>query len=579
MSAGPDIPMPRGPRWYMMRPFMNRGYALVVDPRRNPWDYHLSDADADIIRDWIPTFDPDNADIPSLEALFLTKFRIPPADTHQLTWPQIVAILRDPNSRAMPLRAEIHQEEAPSLPSGGAADVAREAAIREFRSLAGRFEGMARKFGGRSWAKADAVAAIQSDAEAGVLLVDCARRGWLPMVPGLEELLAWLDDRSSGQDHGRAVALVRCPANVFSELVGGARAEVRNDGGKLTLTSDPKGGLLPEMFPSLFPPVCYLRASAGASGTEANELLRLDELSRYERRAKACHILADLLTSRRSEDRTQASEHADDSLRRKGPNVTRNKRKSLPPDDEATVLEKCRRRCCVCFMLDHDASEKKGQLAHLDHNPANNAIDNFVWLCLSHHDTYDSRTSQAKNLTESEVRRYQAKLHQAVEDGEVPSRQGATVLKFPTQQAASVNVNGDGNVVAGGDVNYVVNMPRPKRGKGRSATRPPIIPGTVSEDPRMVGYLNYLVRRYEQFKKWDCDQSGERMGWGAIRKFYKRDMKYELIHTPKTLFEAGALYLQQRIEKTQLGRIKRGQKLYSAFTDFDGQTANDPLPA
>jgi hypothetical protein len=255
--------------------------------------------------------------------------------------------------------------------------------------------------------------------------------------------------------------------------------------------------------------------------------------------------------------------------------VTGNGRRSLSPDDEAKVLEKCRRRCCVCFVLENNDSQRDGQLSHLDHDNSNGDPDNFVFLCLRHHNIYDSKMSQAKNMTEREVRLYQAKLHQAVEHGDVPSKQGAVVLKFPAQQVHPVNISGDHNVVATGNVNYTVNMPRPKRGKGRAAARPPIIPGTVSEDARMAGYLNYLVRRYEKFKKWDCDRNGQRMGYGVIRNSYKRDMKYELIHTPKTLFDAGARYLQERIESTRLGKMKRMQKLYSAFQDFDEQTSND----
>ena len=264
----------------------------------------------------------------------------------------------------------------------------------------------------------------------------------------------------------------------------------------------------------------------------------------------------------------------------KGKTLNGKTRGFLSPDDEAKVLEKCRRRCCVCYVLDHNVSEKKGQLAHLDHNRSNNAISNFVFLCLSHHDTYDSKASQAKNLTEREVGLYQAKLHEAVERGEVPG-QAPTALKFPAQQAGPVSIKGDGNVVAGGDVKYVVNMPKARRGKARSGSvRPPIIPGTVSEDARMVGYLNYLVRRYEKFKKWECDRTGKRMGWGVIRNAYKRDIKYELIHTPKALFEQGVRYLQRRIENTRLGRTKQGQKLYSTFEDFDERTSdNESLPA
>ena len=262
------------------------------------------------------------------------------------------------------------------------------------------------------------------------------------------------------------------------------------------------------------------------------------------------------------------------SAREDNQTMSRDDRRSLSPEETADLLQKCLRRCCLCYALEGDDSRKDGQLAHLDRNRSNADPDNFVFLCFEHHNSYDAKMGQAKNLTEQELRRHRQTLYQAVEQGKIPARQGAAVPKFPTQQAASVNVNGDGNVVAGGDVNYVVNMPKGKRGK-RAATRPPIIPGTVSEDPRMAGYLNYLVRRYEKFKKWDCDQSGQRMGWGVIRNSYKREMKYELIHTPKTLFEAGARYLQQRIENTRLGKMKQGQRLYNPFEDFDEQAGND----
>jgi hypothetical protein len=105
---------------------------------------------------------------------------------------------------------------------------------------------------------------------------------------------------------------------------------------------------------------------------------------------------------------------------------TRSKRgtsHSLSPDDAAGVVLACRRRCCLCSGLNHDTSEKKGHLAHLDHDRSNNAIENFVFLCQSHHDTYDSKTRLTKNYTQHEVRRYQKMLHEAVARGEVPSDQ------------------------------------------------------------------------------------------------------------------------------------------------------------
>lgn len=76
------------------------------------------------------------------------------------------------------------------------------------------------------------------------------------------------------------------------------------------------------------------------------------------------------------------------------------------------VLLKSRRRCCLCFGLKHDQGEKKGQIAHLDQDPANDRPDNLVFLCLEHHDQYDATTSQSKSLQIGEVKAYRDELYQ-----------------------------------------------------------------------------------------------------------------------------------------------------------------------
>jgi hypothetical protein len=89
-------------------------------------------------------------------------------------------------------------------------------------------------------------------------------------------------------------------------------------------------------------------------------------------------------------------------------------RPKIAPATVADVLMLSRRRCCLCFALNHDSGEKKGQVAHLDRDRDNNRGDNLAFLCLDHHDQYDSRTSQAKGLTMEEVKRYRAMLHRHV---------------------------------------------------------------------------------------------------------------------------------------------------------------------
>jgi len=86
------------------------------------------------------------------------------------------------------------------------------------------------------------------------------------------------------------------------------------------------------------------------------------------------------------------------------------RRRSTSPQDEVSVLLDARRRCCVCFGLHRKDEPKRGQIAHLDHDASNNAPDNLVFLCLEHHDEYDSRTSQSKGLTRSEIQRFREEL-------------------------------------------------------------------------------------------------------------------------------------------------------------------------
>ena len=85
-------------------------------------------------------------------------------------------------------------------------------------------------------------------------------------------------------------------------------------------------------------------------------------------------------------------------------------RKNIPDNVVAGVLETSRRRCCICVALRDDISEKKGQIAHLDRDPSHNDPDNLAFLCLEHHDQYDSRPSQSKGFTPEEVKRYRAAL-------------------------------------------------------------------------------------------------------------------------------------------------------------------------
>lgn len=102
-------------------------------------------------------------------------------------------------------------------------------------------------------------------------------------------------------------------------------------------------------------------------------------------------------------------------------------RTTTPKNIETEVLLQSGRRCCLCFGIEKDFLPKKGQIAHLDRNPANNALENLAFLCLQHHDEYDSRPSQSKGLTISELKAYRDRLYFRVQES-VPVEENLRAL-------------------------------------------------------------------------------------------------------------------------------------------------------
>ncbi len=59
---------------------------------------------------------------------------------------------------------------------------------------------------------------------------------------------------------------------------------------------------------------------------------------------------------------------------------------------------------------------KKGQIAHLDRKPSNNKLDNLCFLCLDHHNEYDSTPSQSRKFNIAEITEYRDNLYAFIQD-------------------------------------------------------------------------------------------------------------------------------------------------------------------
>jgi hypothetical protein len=99
-------------------------------------------------------------------------------------------------------------------------------------------------------------------------------------------------------------------------------------------------------------------------------------------------------------------------------------RKKIPASVEAQILTECRRRCCLCFYLDDKSGATvQGQIAHIDHNRTNHSPANLAYLCIPHHDTYDSITSQSKGITETELQHAKQSLIAALRKDQLAARE------------------------------------------------------------------------------------------------------------------------------------------------------------
>lgn len=83
----------------------------------------------------------------------------------------------------------------------------------------------------------------------------------------------------------------------------------------------------------------------------------------------------------------------------------------IPPEIRRELLARCLRRCCMCFVLKGDRTEKEGQIAHLDRNRANCDIDNLVYLCQECHTRYDRKSNRTLNFTPGEVRAHRDRMY------------------------------------------------------------------------------------------------------------------------------------------------------------------------
>jgi len=101
---------------------------------------------------------------------------------------------------------------------------------------------------------------------------------------------------------------------------------------------------------------------------------------------------------------------------------TRKGRVSVSPEVRQEVLNRSRRRCCMCFGLKGDLGVKQGQLAHLSRDPSNSRPSDLAYLCQECHTLYDTKSNRVLGFTADEVRVYRDQLYAELEQNKVEWR-------------------------------------------------------------------------------------------------------------------------------------------------------------
>ena len=68
-------------------------------------------------------------------------------------------------------------------------------------------------------------------------------------------------------------------------------------------------------------------------------------------------------------------------------------------------------------------------MAHINKVPSDNRPENLAWLCLEHHDSFDSVSSQSKNYTKAELSRWRDKLHAHFSESSVTAATESEIVR------------------------------------------------------------------------------------------------------------------------------------------------------
>lgn len=197
-----------------------------------------------------------------------------------------------------------------------------------------------------------------------------------------------------------------------------------------------------------------------------------------------------------------------------------------------------------------------------------NDFDNLILLCRAHHKVVDSQIDSYS----ADVLREIKEIHQNVAGR--PERSADSIF-------AKILLNGLQRIeISDNTGNIAVNSPGAiqaqtvniKTARRHVAVNAP--PGTIGSDQGQSRYVQYLIKRYNEFASADKTRA-TKFSYGAISVNIERRYGASWKLLPSKHFADLCDYLQERILKTILGRVnaRKGYKSFSTYLEFSEKTA------
>lgn len=196
-------------------------------------------------------------------------------------------------------------------------------------------------------------------------------------------------------------------------------------------------------------------------------------------------------------------------------------------------------------------------------NDERHGYDNLILLCRHHHKIIDAQP----DIYTADALQEMKGVHEGVVGRQEQAADGffAKILLNDFHRISVVGNSGNVAINSPGAIQAkTVNVRTTRRTVSVNAP-----PGTIGADQQASRYLQYLIKRYNEYASAN-NQRSRKFNYGAISKNIESRFGATWKLLPVEKFYAVCEYLQQRISKTIIAKLNasKGHRSFSTYSEF-----------